>query len=177
MINIKGKKILLKTFTREEFHHFSQNYISDPVMDPHPFIYDPLAADMSFDAIEAKASWYPVVGIFLPEGRPAGRLAFKRIDHEKSRCELGIVMVNDGFKGKGYGKEAIGLALEHAFQTLCLETVYGDTMGSNIRMQKIFSHFGFKLLSRDEKFYDMGDRLEDRLNYSLSREEWKSYRV
>lgn len=103
----------------------------------------------------------------MPEGIPIGELSIKRIDYEKSQCELGIALVNHEYKGKGYGTEAIKLAIDYVFHTVKLKTIYADTMGSNLRMQKIFMKFGFALIDRTEKFYNMKDRWEDKLNYIL----------
>jgi len=40
-------------------------------------------------------------------------------------------------------------------------------MGSNKRMKSIFDKFGFEFINREEHFYDMHDRWEDKLNYIL----------
>lgn len=169
MICLWGNKISLKTFTREEHRQFWQQYIPDPTMDPGPFTYDQAKIDARYDSITEKEAWYPRVGIFLPDGTPIGELSFKRIDRELSRCELGIVLANDKFKGKGYGSEAFALAIDYAFNTLNLKYIYADTMGSNHKMQRILKHFGFELLSTDTDYYTMGDCKEDRLNYLLTK--------
>lgn len=38
MIIIQGDTICLRSFTREECHQFWKSYVSDPVMDPDPYI-------------------------------------------------------------------------------------------------------------------------------------------
>jgi len=48
-----------------------------------------------------------------------------------------------------------------------LKYIYADTMGSNLKMQKIFDKFGFVFLNREEHCYDMHDRWEDKLNFIL----------
>lgn len=40
-------------------------------------------------------------------------------------------------------------------------------MGTNYRMQGIFERLGFELLGVEVNKYDMGDRLEDKLDYVL----------
>ena len=45
--------------------------------------------------------------------------------------------------------------------------IYADTMGLNVRMQKIFKKLEFKFLDRVERCYDMDGRWEDKLNYVL----------
>jgi RimJ/RimL family protein N-acetyltransferase len=169
LINIQGNKICLRTFTREEFHQFSKSYIADPVMDPNKFVYEKENIDKEYDLITEKESWYPRVGIFLNDNTPIGELSFKRINYEKSQCELGIAIANDNYKGFGYGTEAFELAIGYVFNKLKLKYIYSDTMGTNLKMQRIFDRFGFELVNREEHRYDMYDRWEDKLNYILRR--------
>lgn len=167
MINIKGNRICLRTFTREEYHQFWESYIPDPVMDPNPYTYDKEKVNIRYDSIVEKDSCYPRVGIFLSDETLIGELSFKRINREKSQCELGIALVNDKFKGLGYGTEAIEMAINYVFNTLQLNYIYADTMGSNFKMQKIFNKLGFEFINIEEHCYDMHDRWEDKLSYML----------
>lgn len=95
MISIQGDKICLRTFTREEYHRFWKSYIAYSVMDPNHYVYEKERVDKNYDIITKKESWYTRVGIFLSDETPIGELSFKRINHEKSQCELGIVLAND----------------------------------------------------------------------------------
>ncbi|MBZ9687421.1 GNAT family N-acetyltransferase [Clostridium estertheticum] len=167
MISIQGDKICLRTFTREEYHEYWKSYVADSIMDPDLYVYDKKRVDIGYDSISEKESWYPRVGIFLPTGTPIGELSLKRINHEKSQCELGIVLVNGNYNGLGYGTEAVELAIDYVFNTLELKFIYADTMGSNFKMQSIFGKFGFEFVNREEHCYDMHDRWEDKLNYIL----------
>lgn len=167
MISIKGNKICLRTFTKEEYHRCWKSYVADSIMDPNPYIYDKETVDKAYDSVTKKESWYPRVGIFLDDVNPIGELSFKRINREKNQCELGIVLANDNYKGLGYGTEAIKLAIDYAFNTLKLKYIYADTMGSNFKMQGIFEKLGFEFLNKEENYYDMNNRLEDKLNYVL----------
>lgn len=165
--NIKEDRISLRIFNKDEYHKFWQSYIADPVCDPNGYVYDKEKVDKQYDAITKKQSWYLSFGVFLDDSIPMGTLSLKRIDHEKSQCELGIMLTNDNYKGLGYGSQAVKLAIDYAFNTLNLKYIYADTMGSNLKMQRILDKFGFKLISKDEHFYDMKDRWEDKLNYVL----------
>jgi RimJ/RimL family protein N-acetyltransferase len=167
MIRIQGDKICLRTFTREEYHQFQKLYVADSVMDPNPYVYDKERVDKGFDSITEKEEWYPRVGIFLSNETPIGELSFKRINYEKSQCELGIVLTNDSYKGLGYGREAFGLAIDYVFNILKLKYIYADTMGSNMKMQRIFDRLGFEFVNREKHCYDMHDRWEDKLKYIL----------
>lgn len=167
MINIQGHKIYMRTFTKEEYHQYWKSYIADPIMDPDRYIYEKEKVDKRYNAMTERAYWYPTVGIFLPDNTPIGALSFKRINYEKSQCELGLVLVNNKYKSLGYGTEAVKLAIEYVFNILELNTIYADTMGSNVKMQRIFDKYGFEFIDKEENRYDMHDRWEDKLNYKL----------
>ncbi|MHC1748149.1 MAG: GNAT family N-acetyltransferase [Cellulosilyticaceae bacterium] len=166
-MEVEGERLILRTFTRSEYHTFYRNYISDPIMDPKPYHYDYQKVDESYTYRMDRASWYPIAGIFLKDGTPIGEMQFKRVDQEKKQCELGMILANNTFKGQGYGTEATKLAIRYAFNVLKLKTIYLDTMGANIRAQKICKRLGFEFISKEERYYDMEGRLEDKLNYII----------
>lgn len=177
MIQCHGARLTLRPMTREEYHAVRRIYVADPMMDPDPYTYDAAKVDARYDMICAREDTYPSVGIFLTDGTIIGEMSFKRIDREKSRCELGIVLANDGYKGQGYGREAFMLALDYAFEGLGLGLVFADTMGSNVRMQRILDALGFHCYLRLEECYDMRDRWEDRLDYVITRADWQARRT
>lgn len=169
MIEIRGKRVILRTMTREEYHSLFQKYVADPLMNPDPYVYDAEKVDASYDIRCRNADWYASAGIFINGGKVIGDMLFKRIDYDKGRCELGIMLANDLYKGMGYGSEAFALAVDYAFGRLGLTSLYADTMGSNIRMQRILERLGFRCYSRLQSCYDMKDRWEDRLDYVLEK--------
>lgn len=159
--------ITLRPFTREEYHDFWQRYVPDPIMDPRPYRYQQEHVECSFRYDQTCRDWYPVFGIFTEVGAAVGSLSLKRIDHQKSQCELGIMMVDDRCKNRGYGTEAIRQAIRMAREEYGLSHLLADTMGSNLRMQHILEKLGFRFLERTPNVYDMNGRMEDRLDYVL----------
>lgn len=164
-----GKSIELRSFTRENWHEFWRRYVADPIMDPNPYNYVKERVEESFNKNIERDSWYPSFGIFLKNGNPIGLMSLKRIDYEKSRCELSIILVDNSVKGKGYGTEAVSLLINYAFNDLGLNRIYADTMGTNYSMQRIFKKMGFQLIEKIESYYDMKNRWEDKLDYILIR--------
>ena len=59
------------------------------------------------------------------------------------------------------------MAIDYIFNALKLKYTYADTMGSNLKMQRIIEKFGFEFVNREVDYYDMHDRWEDELNYIL----------
>lgn len=159
--------IILRPFTRAEYHDFFEGYENDPAMDPRAYRYNPEKTDLAFDKMQARADWYPEFGIFLPDGYPAGCLSLKRIDRENACCELGIIMQHDGLKNQGLGTQAIRAGIQLAYEQYGVHRIIADTAGGNMRMQHILEKLGFKLIERTPYGCDMMDHWEDRLRYML----------
>ena len=99
---------------------------------------------------------YKALGrIFLAvmlDDKPIGEIVLKEIDYAKRCCTIGISMINDNYKNKGYGTAAEQLALEYAFGTLALDTVFADTLITNHRSQHVLRKVGFRETHRDQAF-------------------------
>ncbi len=156
--------ITLRPFTRQEYHDFYRRYVADPMMDPRSYRYSFEQVDRAFDYDESRRGWYPTFGIFADDAA-VGSLALKRIDRAARKCEIGLVMVDDTCKNRGYGTAAMGLAMEKAVREYGVEHIWADTMGGNTRMQHVLAKLGFRLVERIPRVYDMPGGKQDRLVY------------
>jgi RimJ/RimL family protein N-acetyltransferase len=165
---ISSDIVSLRCFSRETYHELQKKYVADPIMDPNHYEYNFEKVEKSYEQVIDRFSWYKRIGIISNvDDCIIGEVSLKRIDFEKGQCEIGIVLANNSYKGLGYGSEAFQLSLKYATEVLKISTILADTMGSNQRMQRILVRSGFQLFGTDERYYDMGDRLEDRLNYKF----------
>lgn len=82
-----------------------------------------------------------------------GEIVLKNIDLEMKCCTLGIHLMNDSVKNKGYGTTAEILALQYAFQELEMKTVYADAIKRNTRSQHVLRKVGFKEIHQDDAFH------------------------
>lgn len=80
----KGNKILLKEFSREEYHLLWKDYVPDPIMDSQSYQYNYDDVENNYNNMIKNQSWYLRVGIFLLNGYPIGEISFKRINYEKT---------------------------------------------------------------------------------------------
>lgn len=64
-----------------------------------------------------------------------------KVGHRTGEYSL---LIAPEFKGKGYGKEALGQLLDFAFLTLGLEVVWGEIMETNEAGLKLAESLGFK---------------------------------
>ena len=156
----------LRTFSEEEYHQFFRHYQSDPLMDPVPFRYnrEQVARSYAYNHGGFREN-YVHYGIFA-DGKPLGSFQLKRVDAVRKTCEFGIILQDDSVKNRGIGTEAIRKGMRIAQETYGVETIYGDTMGRNKRMIRVFEKLGFQLVETVPGAFELPDgSLEDRLVY------------
>lgn len=164
---MNSPSVSLRFCTREEYHAFFRGYVADPLMSPQPYRYQAEYVDRSFDYDLSRRAWYPNYGVFDPQNRLVGILSLKRIDRERHRCELGIILRDDSCKGRGLGTAAVREGIRIAQTVYGVRTILADTTGSNRRMQRVLEKLGFRLTERVERILDFGDHREDCLYYAL----------
>ena len=125
-----------------------------------PYRYDPddVAAQFAARRQPDRKNFFVLLG-----DQVLADLVFKHIDPENRCCELGICLVNDRWKNRGYGTRAIRLAVRYAFDTLGMETVLADSLLRNTRSQHVLHKAGFRYLREDEhfKYYAISRRAEE----------------
>ena len=146
--------ICLKTMTKELCRKFRQELEQDPMlfMDMskfQPFVYNEAESDAYFERYAKLGRTHMAI---MMDEEPIGELVLKNFDDAMKSCELGICMKNDTFKNKGYGTCAEILALEYAFYTLGMETVYADSILKNKRSQHVLQKVGFVQTHCDDTF-------------------------
>ena len=147
--------ITLEIMTLEQMREFFKAFSYDPaVTTPEqmetPYIYNERQVDAHFEKHKSQGKLHFAV---MLDNRVIGDVYLKHIDYFAGTCEMGIHMINDDYKGKGYGTQAERLMLEHAFQTLNMNTVYADTLVTNQRSQHVLEKAGFRSIRRDDCNY------------------------
>ena len=115
-----------------------------------PYVYDEAAVDAKFEERRKRVNNRPYY-ILLGE-QVIGEVVLKNVVPEKKTCELGICLVNDNYKNKGYGTAAERLALSLAFDEMGMNEVHADTLLQNTRSQHVLKKLGFRYISEDEHF-------------------------
>ena len=78
------------------------------------------------------------------EGDYIGQISLHKIDWKNRNAELGIVIGNKEYWGKGYGTDAIKILLNHAFNQMNLYKVYLRVFDYNQRGTHCYEKCGFK---------------------------------
>ena len=75
--------------------------------------------------------------------RPIGYTALKGIDRKQKHGEVSIAIMEEKYRGLGYGTEALRMMLSHAFDTIGLSTVYLTVFPFNQGAIRVYAKLGF----------------------------------
>lgn len=138
--------ISLTPMTKELARQFYKEFAVDPDLFADPKLYKPYVyvekdAD---DRVDRYARLGRVYIAIMLDSNPIGETVLKHVDWDLRCCTMGISMIHDGYKNRGYGTQAEKLILRYAFQNMNMETVYADALLSNTRSRHVLEKVGFK---------------------------------
>lgn len=107
------------------------------------------------------------------EGKPIGYVCLKGINENSSSAELGIAIMERGYRGQGYGTEALKLAVGYAFDRLRLRLIGLTVFPFNERAIKAYEKVGFRRREALKKSWllDSGE-YADMLLMEVTRDQW-----
>ncbi|MCS7286834.1 MAG: GNAT family N-acetyltransferase [Anaerolineae bacterium] len=91
-----------------------------------------------------KLSTEMAFGIINGGGELIGRISCYGLDEAKKEAEIGILIGEKGFWGKGYGQDALVTFLRYLFEEVGLRKVRLRTLYKNLRARRCFSRCGFQ---------------------------------
>ncbi|WP_411965082.1 GNAT family N-acetyltransferase [Haloferax sp. YSMS24] len=94
-------------------------------------------------------------------------------DAHFKRPELGYWLVPE-YRGDGYGKEAVSLAIDYVFQSHDTPAVEAEAFDFNEASRGLLESLGFIEEGRKRKFMFVDGAHRDMIQYGLLREEWES---
>lgn len=110
------------------------------------------------------------------EGRLVGDVGARRPRefYPPGIYELGIDLFRTEDRGRGYGREAIGLLTGHLFDSGRAERVQGSTSVDNAAMRRVFELLGFTFEGVMRGFMPSRTGRDDYALYAVLREEWRA---
>lgn len=77
------------------------------------------------------------------DGKHIGNCSYYNISQTKGTAELGIMIGDRNYWGKGYGTDTVTTLVNYIFGQTDLKRIYLKTLDSNIRAQQCFQKCGF----------------------------------
>ena len=96
-----------------------------------------------------------------PSLRPIGHANLRDLDGVRRTAEFGITVGVRELWGKGYGTEAVILALDFGFSVLGLHNVMLDTWSYNERAIRAYTKAGFRIIGRRREAQRIGAAVHD----------------
>lgn len=148
------RSLSLMPMTKKLCRAYYRGFVADPqiFMDLSrlkAFEYTDQWADAYFDRQVEKHRVHLAI---MVRGAPIGEILLKDVNKETKECTLGIHLQNDQVKGRGFGTQAIRLALEHAVLVHGMQIVLADAVLKNLRSQHVLEKSGFIFQYQDDVF-------------------------
>ncbi len=94
-------------------------------------------------------------------------------DQRANVSELGLLIGNKNYWGKGVGSEACQLVLKYGFETLGLRKIYLAVYENNPRAIRLYEKLGFKVEGRLRKHVCVDDAYFDKYLMGIFKEEFE----
>jgi len=176
MIELRGKKVVLRTMERAHCRILWENY--EPV---EPIPTEPVRPGLS---VEGSEKWFEDIqekqeksqiylGIFADEGNIVGDIQLSGIDWRNRTASLGAGIALGKDRGKGYCTDAAVVMLRYGFEHLDLYRVSAATMASNAGAIRVLEKLGFSEEGRERETVYWSNQRWDRLMYSILKPEFE----
>lgn len=142
---LRGQKVVLRAVRREDMERqwAAENDPEIYFLDggrPRPTSLESLFAH--FDQNIGKGDGGVSFAIEA-DGQYIGHCGLYSVDATARHCELGIEINDKGYWGRGYGRDAIRLLLDYAFQHMNMHRVWLNTHSENERAIRCYKACGF----------------------------------
>jgi RimJ/RimL family protein N-acetyltransferase len=99
------------------------------------------------------------------EGVPVGHFLMTKADYKEQSVHLGFIIIDDKYRGKGYGKEMVRLAVKYAYEILGVRKVTLGVFDNNPAAHYCYQAAGFE----DTKYHEN--------LFSYKNEKWGLYEM
>lgn len=103
-----------------------------------------------------------------------GNVALQNINYVSRNAELAILVGDPRCRGRGIGREACRLLLDHGFKALNLHRIYLGTLDSNVGMQRLAQHLGMREEGRRVEAMYKDGIYRDIIEYGLLKRDFQS---
>lgn len=146
---LRGENILLRAIERDDLarlHLFNNDFQVELAGGGDPPMPQSMARlEAEFDQNIANGGREGAVFGIEKSGLFIGQCALFNFNETNRRCELGITIGDKTHWGQGYGREAVNLLVEYAFQYRNMHRVWLEVIGNNERAIRAYKSVGFEV--------------------------------
>jgi len=104
--------------------------------------------------------------------QPIGYFEFMELEHVHRTATFCVFIGDEENRGKGYGTEAVGLAVKYGFDVLNLNNIDLKVYSFNERARKSYEKIGFKQYGRRSQAYYFNGEYYDMVLMEILREDF-----
>jgi len=170
-------KIRLRAVEREDLPRFVA-WLNDPEVRQGLNLYQPMSLVFEegwFESmLKRPIEEHPLVIEVETSGgwTPVGNVGLVNLNWKDRSAEVGIFIGEKQYWNQGYGRKAMELLLDHAFETINLHRVYLRVFETNPRAVRSYEKTGFQHEGRMRSAHYQNGRYIDVLLMSVLRPEW-----
>lgn len=176
---LKGEKIELREFTFENLK--DQNYFrwlrdKDVVKSIGRIEY---LTNLNFDNVEKyineliNSDNNCLFAIYTKKGNFIGTIKIGHINWRTNVGDVGIMIGDKKYWGRGIAKDAINLIINYSFEYLSLRKLTSGCASSNEAMVKVFEKTGFSIEATLKKNLLISGKYDDHILFGLLKDEYK----
>jgi [ribosomal protein S5]-alanine N-acetyltransferase len=172
---LKGKTIFLRPLALSDVNATYLSWLmDDEVMDglaTHSYTIEKLYQYVQSRINDVDVAFYAICDAVSLE-----HIGNVKIDFHDSRAnvsELGLMIGNKNYWGKGIGFEACHLLLKYGFDIMKLRKIYLAVYESNPNARRLYEKLGFKLEGTLRKHVYVRGEYQDKLLMGIFKEEFK----
>ena len=176
METLTGERVCLRAMTPEDASAIFALF-SDPEAMRY-WSYPPYTELKQAEARLARDIAGAAESVVLPwgieqDGTLIGTVTLHDLNLSGGRAELGYLLAKSRW-GQGLAREAVGLAIDHAFSTLGLRRLEADIDPRNLASQKLLERLGFVREGYLRERWCVAGEVTDTALYGLLAREWIS---
>ena len=171
----KGEKVILRAATEADLpriYEFSQDPELAGLDCGFPFAYPPERTRATYEG-NLKEDHSKSFFAIEADGKYIGDCGLMGLANSHGNAELGIVIGDRQYWGRGYGREAVRLLLHYGFHYLGLRRIVLTTHAKNLRAIRCYLACGFIEEGRPRKALWIEGEYVDLVNMSILRDEWQ----
>ena len=172
---LKGKRIFLRPMKPEDIprqHEFNQDVELYGLDSSYPRV-SPVEKAQAFYEERTKSDENIAPFAIEADGKYIGYCSLMHLQNRHGNLELGILIGDREYWGRGYGREAIKLLLEYGFRYLGARRIDLTTHAKNERAIRCYLACGFVEEGRPRKVVWIEGEYVDLVNMSILYEEWQ----
>lgn len=162
---IDGKRIRLREVRQGDVTDLYHSWMNDPQVTQYTESHDyPYSMEALKKYVEAKQENENEVFLAIIEKKNnchIGNIKLGPINWTHRFGDIGIIIGEKGYWGKGYGTEAIGLITEYAFDVLGLHKLTAGSIGLNKGSVRAFKNNNFEIEGVRKKHAFINDTFVD----------------